>query len=353
MAKKLPAVLGLQRALVITDAKMKSVLNDGVFKDVLVYEHGVLGTQNVNNKAGLGKAPANLQKLESAKLDPDAIALLVSFEIRGSDINNLISVCSESHKSTNKEAPATMKKALFDFIEKSKEAGAFEILCHRYARNILNGRWLWRNKNYATSVEIKVTKRDFKTDESEIIAEVSAFDIPTNHFDNITDVEKRVAEVLAKNLKNEEYSILHVDATVNFGVRSSVEVYPSQNYCDKGGKDDGIGRSLFKLPLADSSLINSMGSGFKVVGRAAIRDQKISNAIRTIDTWYNSYDDMGIIIPVEPLGASLEVHALLRIKEDNGFKILEKIDEVEMLSDEALFLLALLIRGGVYGSSGE
>ena len=354
MSRKIPAVLGLQRALVITDARMRNIMKDGRLKDVLVFEHGIVGTQNVNNKAGLTKAASNLQRLESAKLDVDAVGMSVSFDVRGSDLNNLVSVCSESSKETNKTNAIDMKNALRNFIEKSKEAGAVDLICQRYARNILNGRWLWRNKNYAVSVNIKVTKRDLATDLEECIADVSAFDIPTKHFNDITDAEKAVADVIARNLKDEECSILHVDAIIDFGVRSSVEVYPSQNYCDKGTSKNGIGRSLFKLPLADTALTDSMGSGFKVVGRAAIRDQKISNAIRTIDDWYKDYDSLNIIIPVEPLGASLEVNNLLRTTNgDNGFKIFEKIDDVEMLSKEALFLLALLVRGGVYGSSGE
>lgn len=352
MSIKLPPVLGIQRALVITDAKMQNILINDQIKDVLVFEHGIVGTQNINSQAGLTKAPVNLQRLESAKLDPEAKMLKVSFEIRGSDINNLISVCSDSKD--KKGQAEIFKKHLSNFINKAKETEVFELLCQRYARNILNGRWLWRNKNYAVSVNIKVTKHNLANNENEIIADVSAFDVPTKHFNDISEQEKIIAKVLADNLKNDDFSTLYIDAIVDFGTRSSVEVYPSQNYCDKGTSKEGIGRSLFKLPLADSSLINSMGSGFKVVGRAAIRDQKISNAIRTIDDWYDDYENIGIIIPVEPLGASIETNSLIRVgKNDNGFKILEKIDEVDPMSKEGLFLLALLIRGGVYGSAGE
>lgn len=348
MSIKLPPVLGIQRALVITDAKMKSLFDDGTTKDILVFEHGIVGTQNVNTMKGLSNSPVNLQRLESAKLDSEASKMLVSFEIRGSDIKNLISVCSDGKE---KGRSVATRKALHEFIEKSKKDGAFELLSQRYARNILNGRWLWRNKNYAVSVSIKVTKKDLVKNQDEVLANVSAFDIPTQHFDNVIDEERKIAESIANNLSGEEFSTLHVDAIVDFGTRSSVEVYPSQNYCDKGDSKNGIGRSLFKLPLADSSLRNSMGSGFKVVGRAALRDQKVGNAIRTIDDWYDDYVNTSTIIPVEPLGASKEINSLMRIKSDNGFKIFEKMDEVESLSKEALFLLALLIRGGVYGTN--
>lgn len=352
MSVKLPPVLGIQRALVITDARMQNILSNDKVKDVLVFEHGIIGTQNINSKAGLIKPPANLQRLESAKLDPEAKMMKVSFEIRGSDISNLVSVCSDGKE--KKGLAINMKKSLEDFINKAKEVDAFQILCQRYARNILNGRWLWRNKNYAVSVNIKVTKHNLANNENEIIADVSAFDIPTKHFNDFSKEEKKIAKVLADNLTNKDYSTLYVDAVIDFGTRSSVEVYPSQNYCDKGSSKEGIGRSLFKLPLADSSLVNSMGSGFKVVGRAAIRDQKISNAIRTIDDWYEDYENLGIIIPVEPLGASIETNSLIRVNnKDNGFKILERIDELDPISKDGLFLLALLIRGGVYGSAGE
>lgn len=350
MSIKLPAVLGLQRALVITDARMKSVFKDGTEKDVLVFEHGIVGTQNVNTKSGLEKSPINLQLLESAKLDPDAEKLKVSFELRGSNIRNLVSVCADGKN--EKGLAVNAKKTISAFIDKAIESESFEKISERYARNILNGRWLWRNKNYAVSVNIVVAKKDIATEEIEILANVSAFDYTTQHFDNINDIEKSVAKVISDNLKGIDYSTLHIDAFIDFGTRSSVEVYPSQNYCDKGNGKDGIGRSLFKLPLADSSLRNSMGSGFKIVGRAAIRDQKISNAIRTIDDWYDSYDETGVILPVEPLGASKEINTLLRVnKTDNGFKLFEKIDELDVMSKEGFFLLALLIRGGVYGSS--
>ena len=46
------------------------------------------------------------------------------------------------------------------------------------------------------------------------------------------------------------------------------------------------------------------------MGQAALRDQKIGNALRTIDTWYPAYEERRVPLPVEPNGASLDAQEM-------------------------------------------
>ena len=56
----------------------------------------------------------------------------------------------------------------------------------------------------------------------------------------------------------------------------------------------------------------------RTMGHAALRDQKIGNALRTIDTWYPRYTEHGRPLPVEPNGASLEAQEFFRgVKPQN------------------------------------
>jgi CRISPR-associated protein Csy3 len=129
-----------------------------------------------------------------------------------------------------------------------------------------------------------------------------------------------------------------------------VEVFPSQNYLED--KPKGFSRSLYQLtPKKPDHKANDN----QYLGQAALRDQKIGNALRTIDTWYPLFKENDEKpIAVEPNGANLEGQIFYRVGKDkvSAFDILKEIDELDPNSEKGMFLIACLIRGGVY-SEGE
>ena len=61
-----------------------------------------------------------------------------------------------------------------------------------------------------------------------------------------------------------------------------------------------------------------------------MRDQKIGNALRTIDTWYPAYEERRVPLPVEPNGASLDAQEFFRNKGDApGFKLMLRVSELD------------------------
>jgi CRISPR-associated protein Csy3 len=344
--QKLPAALAIQRGFVITDGVFKNIKNGKLDAPVFVVEHGIRGTQNVNKENGAEKDIANIQRTESAKLDEDADGLSISFEMRAADLAHGLLMCAEPQDES--KIGANFRAAWTEFVNRSKQSGALEKLAQRYARNILNARWIWRNRSYAQKVQIIVREGSGAT--SQVIANVDALKVSTQHFDNPTPDEVAIAKVLARGLSGEKTAALKIEAQIDFGVQGAVEVFPSQNYC---AKSKGFARSLFKLPLRGIVAHDDMGSGQTIVGRAALRDQKIANAIRTIDSWHKGFAQNGVVVAVEPMGASLEFAQFFREKSENAFELLKNLAQTDPSSDEGQYLLAILIRGGVFGEESE
>jgi len=342
--KKLPGVLSFQRAYNVSDAEMFNVMSDGSRTPVEVVRHGIRGTQNVSAAAGATakggeRAVSNIQVTETAKLHPSAVAMEVQFSIRFFDLACSLSACASDDRVLMKG----MRTSIDGFIERSKTAGA-DAIALRYARNIANGRWLWRNRVVASKITVTVTQGDT------VIATLDALAVPTNHFDNASTPEAAIAKVLADGMRGAHGSGLTICARLEFGVTGAIEVFPSQNYVEN--KPTGFARPLYKIggsvrPPTDKE------SGFNVVGHAALRDQKVSNALRTFDTWYEAYDELRRPIAVEPMGASLDLMSFLRSGNTGAFKLFCRLNELDPVAPDGQFALACMIRGGVFSESDK
>lgn len=89
---------------------------------------------------------------------------------------------------------------------------------------------------------------------------------------------------------------------------------------------------------------------------AGMHSQKIGNAIRTIDTWHPKVDELGAIA-VEPYGSVTSRGVACRQPK-------EKMDFYTLLDNwvtkgqkpdvaQQHYVMAVLIRGGVFGEKGE
>ena len=338
--KKLPSVLAFTRAHFITDAAFYSLTNDDLEKPIIVELQGIRGTQNVSDKNGNeeGKSEiTNLQRVETAKADINSKAVIVRFSLGFLDIAKTLHSCNGKDMND----VMAFRKSLKDFLFRAKNSGAVEQIAKRYARNVLNGRWLWRNKDIAKKVLISV-----KYNEENFITDYDVVGSSLNDFKNFNATEERLANIFTKQLKGEDLSAVEISATLIPKAPGAFEVFPSQNFQDTGNEKNAQKKFLFK--------INNQS-------QAGLRDQKIFNAIKTIDDWYkHDYKDEIGPIPVEAFGSNIAWNLFLRgDKKDknNGFDLLKVLNDFsntnQMLEENALFVLSLIERGGVFGESDK
>lgn len=337
--KKLPGVMSIQRTVVMSDAVMNNVFDDERTSPVAVIRHGIRGTQNLNN-GHKDSEVSNIQETDTAKLDPKARAMSVEFDIKFIDIGKGLTACAPS-KSQDRAEISAYRESLNGFIENAKTSQGLEEVARRYARNIANARWLWRNRVNAENISVTVS---FDGSTEGLVFD--AFKTPLNEFGDYSTDEKMLGKYILDGMAGNKLSTIKVSAEVDFGVKGAVEVYPSQNYLSD--KPKGFARSLYKHSVRRITDKTDMN----VVGYAALRDQKILNALRTFDTWYVDYAERKVPIAIEPNGANLDAQMFFRNnKESSAFDLFLAFDKLDPNTKEGMFCLACLIRGGVY--SGE
>ena len=138
----------------------------------------------------------------------------------------------------------------------------------------------------------------------------------------------------------ESFVLLKVDAFVRLG--NGQEVFPSQ-----------------ELVLDNSGKSNKSKTLYHVNKVAALHSQKVGNALRTIDDWYDTEKEGEHIGPisVEPFGSvTSRGKAYRQPKQKQDFYTLfdnwvckgEAPEE-----NQQHYVIANLIRGGVFGGKGE
>ncbi len=201
-------------------------------------------------------------------------------------------------------------------------------LALRYAYNIANGRFLWRNRVGAQDIRIVVEHQEAK---KEFV--YSAFDFSLKETCCNDSEVARLAEVIQAGLSGEESILLNVSAYVKLG--NGQRIWPSQEMILNSAKGEKS-RHLFS-----------------VNGIAAMHCEKIGNALRTIDDWYPDYSETQSPIAVEAYGSVTQRGVAYRSTK-NDFKTLllkwmNEVDESKIKEEEKHFVAAMLIRGGVFG----
>ncbi len=341
--KKFPGVLSFQRGLIVSDAPMQNLHADGSLSPLQVVRHGIRGTQNVS---GGEKDVSNIQITETAKTSPDAVGLQLSFSQRFLPLDELLFSCAgQDHRA--------FRTSIEHFIEQAKSSDGLMEVAQRIARNIFNFRWGWRNRLLGEEILVKVQA------DGELIAELDALDVPLHHFDDFSEAEQALGSLIAESLAGVTSHHLKVEAEVKFGFAGAVEVFPSQNYVES--KPRGFARPLYKLGRPDPVRGSSDGliayTDHRRMGQAALRDQKVSNALRTIDTWYPDYATHQLPIAIEPHGANLEAMQFFRrdgaARKVSAFDLMLRLGQLDPSSPEGMFMIAILMRGGVFGESDK
>lgn len=329
------SVLSFEKKLVPSDAFFYGTTWKNRYqeaKPLALIEKSVRGTISNRLKPATAKDPiklnaevekANLQRVDACALTEEQDTLKLSFSLKVlSGLENPSACNDRGFLISYREA-----------IKAYQEQFGFKELAKRYAQNIANGRFLWRNRVGAEEIEVVV-----KWDNTTLI--FNAFDYGLNDFEQYDEKLEQLADVIAKAfLDPKTFLLLSIDAYALVG--KAQEVYPSEELVLD--KNDSKGKKSKVL--------------YDVNGIAAMHSQKVGNALRTIDTWYPEFDEHKMAIAIEPYGAVTNLGRAFRTPKDKKdfFTLFDDYTTGKELesSEQKHYVIAVLIRGGVFGKSAK
>ena len=339
-ALKTASVLAFERKLDPSDAQLFGGTwaerdNAGAWAPIPIREKSVRGTMSHRTKAGSTDAAKldrpldvpNPQTVDIAALPPAADTLKVSFTLRVLGDTGKPSACNN----------ADYQRKLLATVKAYSAANGFAELARRYAYNLANGRFLWRNRVGAEQVEVRVQHMVQGAPASTwtfdgLQLSLRNFDAPADAANDL----KALSDCIAQGLAGQSHVLLHITAFARLG--AAQEVYPSQELIlDKGNSKKS--KTLYKVQEV-----------------AGIHSQKLGNALRTIDTWHPDVEELGPIA-VEPYGSVTTLGKACRKPTDkqdfynllDGWLLKDKVPELT----QQHFVIATLVRGGVFGGAGK
>ncbi|MEZ8967481.1 type I-F CRISPR-associated protein Csy3 [Vibrio breoganii] len=274
-------------------------------------------------------AYANLQFIEECYVKPgiDYIYCAFSLRIRANSLNP--DICSDDEVRNN----------LSLLAETYKELNGYQELSRRYAKNILLGTWLWRNRE-CRHLSIEVTTSDFtlNVENARKLSWYGRWDKEPNE-----SLEKLSAYLERALTDSTEYFYMDIKAKLEVGWGD--EVYPSQEFLDS--REDGVPtKQLSTVKLLD--------------GRetASFHGQKIGAALQMIDDWWS--EDADKPLRVNEYGADREyVIARRHVAHNNDFyqllrnteQFIEDMTASQNIPNDVHFIMSVLIKGGLFNCS--
>jgi CRISPR-associated protein Csy3 len=328
--KKIPAsVLAFEKKLVPSDGLMYGTKWENRTTQATplkLQEKSVRGTiSNRVKKTDEGKLDAkiesaNLQTIDSCALSPTQDTLKLNFTLK------VLSGVEHPSACNHQEFNQTYTKAVKEYIDEF----SFTELAKRYAMNLANGRFLWRNRVGCEELEVHIkilNKNDTFNENFECNNYLD--------FDNTDNKIEQLAEKIAKTLSGKnDFLLLEITAFAKVG--KNQDVYPSEELVlDKNNSKEKKSKILFA-----------------VEGTAAMHSQKIGNAIRSIDTWYPKFEETNKSIAIDPYGAVTNLGRAYRKPKDKKdfFNLFDAFSQGENIAEnDQHFVMAVLVRGGVFG----
>jgi len=320
----LPSVLAFDRKLEPSDAIMHSgkwvnIEDSTQWQEIELFDRRNRAVKSnfkkevLENEEELKKqsAEANLAWGDDAALAHDNDTLKISFSLRIVGGLDQPSVCNKV------EFERCYRETISEYTDSSLEE-----LAKRYAYNIANGRFLWRNRVGAQDAKVFVTHSSLSSP-----LEFNAYDFPLNKTTSDDTSIKVLAQLIKPGLAGNENTLLTINAYVKLG--EGQRVWPSQEMVLNSPKGEKS-RHLFNLN-----------------GQAAIHCEKIGNALRTIDDWY---PDAMAPIAIEAYGSVTQRGVAYRSSK-NDFKtlLLKWLNNGSVSNEDKHFVAAMVIRGGVFG----
>lgn len=335
---KTASVLAFERKVDPSDALLfagswEARGNAQAWAPIALREKSVRGTISNRLKGGAtdpGKLDAaiqspNLQTVDVATLPADTDTLKAQFTLRVLAGIGQPSACND----------AAYRQKLLATVGSYVQQHGFAELARRYAANLANGRFLWRNRIGAEQVEVTVAHIENGQAKAHWTFDALAHSLldlkaPAAEAQALTEL----AALIADGLAGKAHVLLQVTAFVRIG--AGQEVFPSQELILDRGRGDKS-KTLYGVD-----------------GTAAIHSQKLGNAIRTIDTWYPEAASNGPIA-VEPYGSvTTQGKAYRQPREKIDFyNLLDNwiIKDTAPEAEQQHFVIATLIRGGVFGEA--
>ncbi|MAQ99986.1 MAG: type I-F CRISPR-associated protein Csy3 [Oceanospirillaceae bacterium] len=335
---KTASVLAFERKHANSDGFMysgtwSSRADSGQWEAISVQTKDVRGTISNRTKPAIANDPLkldaeiqkpNLQRVDTAALPVNHDTLKLTFTLRVLGGLSTPSACN------SREYQEALSAVIEDYANRER----FSELAKRYAENLANGRFLWRNRVGAEAVEVRVSHLVDDQIAQSWVFDSYSFDL--RNFGQNEATLQSLADLVQQGLAGDEFVLLKVEAFAKLG--EGQEVFPSQELVLDGGRDSAQSKYLYS-----------------VSGVAAMHSQKIGNALRSIDTWYPEADTFGPIA-VEPYGSVTSRGSAYRqpkAKEDfysllDGWVLKGNVPSI----GNQHYVMATLIRGGVFGEAG-
>ncbi len=235
------SVLAFERKLDPSDALLHagrwSERDTGNWQPVPIREKSVRGTIS-NRLKTRDRDPAkldasiqapNLQTVDVAALPADADTLRVRFTLRVLGGAGTPSACNDA------EYQAKLLATVQNYVSEQ----GFAELGRRYAANLANGRFLWRNRVGAEAVDVRIAR--LQNGEAIQSWMFDGLALPLRNFAAHTEVDS-LGQVIADGLAGKGHLLLEVVAFVRIG--DGQEVFPSQELIlDRGDKGARARRS--------------------------------------------------------------------------------------------------------------
>ena len=322
MSLVLPSLLAFERKLEPSDGLMFSGLlgeAEQPNENTKWQPIAVIPRRNLSTQSAYGTSLEDMKKPnpvaaenDDANLPIEHDTLKLSFSLR---------VIGGVGKPFASKGPA-FSKAIQEKVAAFKTTEQMNDLAYRYAYNIANGRFLWRNRVCAENVFINV-----KINQNPImIFDAYGFDLH--------DFEKgkgnadliKLTKAIYEGLTSEgNFVLISVEAYVKLGLGQ--HVFPSQEM-NAGEKKKVL---------------------FKINKQAAMHSVKIGNALRTVDNWYPN-----AVFPIaaEPFGSVVQINEAFRPSKIDLYTLMQDwVNDKNVSPENQAYIVANLIRGGVF--SGE
>jgi len=331
---EIPKVFSMQRLVELSDAEMDNV---AIFEKGgrTVKSHLSLEEQKKlkeGEEDNLQDKIVNLYYGEVAKATDDEV--IVSFDMKINHFeNNLTQINDVNFYEIFKDKINTQNPDILNALKKISKYIAY---------NIMNGRWLWRNKAVADKITLDVD--GFILDNIMNIPNDIVLDKNNEIAVNLSEEEKVFLDRLAEKIYNgwtNNGATFKVKAILK--VSKNRNIYPSELFEPNPKKlnaktDMKMSKTYFRTPE----------------GKPAITFEKVWNAIRTFDVWHLKYQEVKEPISIELKGGTLKFLQMFRnSKTDFRHFLLEYLSNNKLKEEDLLYMVSCIIRGGMLATEKE
>jgi len=343
-------MLAFARSVQITEGLFFATSQDklGVLTPVEILEKGVRGQSSEDKAKNPGLS--NPQSVEYAIIPQGHDGVRLSFSIR------FMPLSLHPHACNNTDVGAAYERLAAAY----RTAGGFGTLALLYIWNIVNARFAWRNRFQSDEMTVRVLTGDgtslvFNPLLLQLGTPASREDLGAALIEGHPKGIDELVDGIAHGLSNDDQKAFVVKVEWSAAMEPGQEVFPSQEYVREEKVDKQLSRVFAKLPTFH---------GGRELMQASMHSQKIGAALRHIDIWHGSekHEDP---IAINPYGGVQETSDVLRdpkskrsfydlrAKAETLISGIEAATNADEISGDAHFVMANLIRGGVFGASGK